>query len=108
MTGYWHVTLPVILGYIVFVIVIGIFAARVKIKARVEEWALASRGLGVFVTFFVCGSSAISAYTFLGAPGWAYATGANVFYVVAYLTLGYFTAFFLWTSFGKWVINFTL
>lgn len=94
MTPYWHVTLPMTLAYIVIALVIGVFAARGKLMARIETWAVAARGFGVFVLFFLFGAGAISAYTFLGAPGWGYSTGVNIFYVTAYLTLGYFTVFF--------------
>jgi SSS family solute:Na+ symporter len=61
---------------------------------KIEDWAVASRNLGVFVMFFLTGAGAVSAYTFLGAPGWAYSKGVPVLYVTVYLTLGYFVAFY--------------
>lgn len=92
--NYWVVLLPITLAYVFVALFLGVRSSKGKIKDQIESWAVASRSTGVFVMFFLLGAGAISAYTFLGAPGWAYSTGVPVLYVTVYLTVGYFVAYF--------------
>jgi len=94
MENYWVVLLPFTLAYVAIALILGLRAAKGQMMNKIEGWAVASRGLGVFVMFFLTGAGAVSAYTFLGAPGWAYSKGVPVLYVTIYLTLGYFVAYF--------------
>ena len=91
---YWVVLLPFTLAYVAIALFLGLRAAKGQMMKKIEGWAVASRNLGVFVMFFLTGAGAVSAYTFLGAPGWAYSKGVPVLYVTIYLTLGYFVAYF--------------
>ncbi|SVD34226.1 uncharacterized protein METZ01_LOCUS387080, partial [marine metagenome] len=54
----------------------------------VSEYAVADRGLGLFVMWFLMGGTIFSAFAFLGGPGWAYSKGAAAFYILAYAALG--------------------
>ncbi|MCF7929377.1 MAG: sodium:solute symporter family protein [Spirochaetales bacterium] len=90
----WVVLLPFTLGYVVIALFLGLRASKGQMMNKIEGWAVASRNLGIFVMFFLTGAGAVSAYTFLGSPGWAYSKGSPALYVVMYLTLGYFVAFF--------------
>ncbi|MHA1685967.1 MAG: sodium:solute symporter family protein [Candidatus Heimdallarchaeaceae archaeon] len=94
---YFTVTFIIVVVYLIMNLTVGILARRgeVEIKEKLVGWAVASRRLGMVVLFFITGAGAISAYTFLGAPGWAYSKGAPILYVVTYLTLGYFVAYFM-------------
>lgn len=92
--NYWVILLPFTLAYVAIALILGLSAAKKGAMKKLEGWAVASRGLGVFVMFFLTGAGAVSAYTFLGAPGWAYSKGVPVLYVTIYLTLGYLIAFY--------------
>mgnify|MGYP000377266241 CR=1 FL=1 len=94
---YWVITTIMTAVYLIINLFIGIMAAKgqVDIREKLVGWALASRRLGPVVMFFLIGAGAISAYTFLGAPGWAYSLGAPIAYVIAYLTLGYFVVYLM-------------
>lgn len=82
----WLVPFLITISYVAVAVFIGLKAGQGREMSRVEEWAVAGRGLGMFVSFFLVGAGGISAYTFLGAPGWAYDRGVPVLYVVVYLT----------------------
>lgn len=98
---YWIILTIMTLAYVAIALVLGIQAAKGQMMRKINDWAVASRGLGTFVMFFLTGAGAVSAYTFLGAPGWTYSKGVPVLYVVAYLTLGYFTCYFFLTRLWK-------
>jgi len=38
--------------------------------------------------YFMLGGSIFSAFSYLGAPAWAYSKGGAAFYILAYLSLG--------------------
>ncbi|WP_279580409.1 sodium:solute symporter family protein [Fodinicola feengrottensis] len=81
-------------------IALGLYSARGRGKG-LDEWSVSSRGLGtVFVWLLLAGESYTS-YSFLGAAGWSYKYGAPIFYLVAYLGVGYTVAYLvgplLWT-----------
>ncbi len=50
-----------------------------------EEWGVAGRSMGPVTLYLLIAAGSVSAYTFMGAPGWAYSKGVPVFYVAVYL-----------------------
>jgi SSS family solute:Na+ symporter len=50
-----------------------------------EEWGVAGRSMGPVTLYLLIAAGSVSAYTFMGAPGWAYSKGIAVFYVAIYL-----------------------
>ena len=50
-----------------------------------EEWGVAGRSMGPVTLYLLIAAGSVSAYTFMGAPGWAYSKGVAVFYVAIYL-----------------------
>ncbi|WIX34107.1 sodium:solute symporter family protein [Salinicola sp. JS01] len=74
------------LGYVAVALVIGLRARRGRVMDSLEEWGVAGRSMGGVTLYLLIAAGSISAYTFMGAPGWAYSKGVAVFYVVIYLS----------------------
>ncbi len=79
-------------AFIVFLIlfalvtVLGFGAARWKRGDLdlIEEWGLAGRRFGTFVTWFLLGGDLYTAYTFIAVPALVYGAGAFGFFAVPY------------------------
>ncbi len=71
------------------------FAARRRRQMDLEQWACAGRGLGLVLVWLLMAGEMFTAYTFLGASGWAYSRGAPVLYVIGYWPLGCVFGFFI-------------
>ncbi len=84
----WVVAIIAMSLYLVFAFALGILAGRGRSFYSVSEYAVADRGLGLFVMWFLMGGTIFSAFAFLGGPGWAYSKGAASFYILAYAALG--------------------
>ena len=80
----WQIALLIMTGYLAIAMVIGILAGRGQDKASVSEFTTAGRGLGLIVMWFLMGGAIFSAFSFLGAPGWAFSRGAPALYILAY------------------------
>ncbi|RKR07596.1 SSS family solute:Na+ symporter [Kushneria sinocarnis] len=80
------VALSITLTYLLVALCIGVRARGGRSMARLEEWGVAGRSMNGVVLYLLIGAGSISAYTFMGAPGWAYSKGVPVFYVVIYLS----------------------
>ncbi len=84
----WGIALVAMSAYLVFAFALGILAGRGRSHFSVSEYAVAERGLGLVVMWFLMGGTIFSAFAFLGGPGWAYSKGAAAFYILAYAALG--------------------
>lgn len=54
-----------------------------------EEWGLAGRSFGTWVTWFLLGGDLYTAYTVIAVPAALYGAGANGFFAVPYAILAY-------------------
>lgn len=88
------VALTIISIIVVLGSVVG-FSARYGRQMDLEQWACAGRGLGLVLVWLLMAGEMFTAYTFLGASGWAYSRGAPVYYVVGYWPLGCVVGFFI-------------
>lgn len=88
------VALTIISAIIVLGSLIG-FSARRRRQMDLEQWACAGRGLGLVFVWVLMAGEMFTAYTFLGASGWAYSRGAPVLYVIGYWPLGCAVGFFI-------------
>lgn len=81
--------LLITLTYVAIAMVIGLRARGVRANRAdmnsLEEWGVAGRSMGPVTLYLLIAAGSVSAYTFMGAPGWAYAKGVAVFYVAIYL-----------------------
>nr|WP_163502030.1 hypothetical protein [Halomonas socia] len=83
MTSPWP--LLITLTYVAIAMVIGLRARGGRRMNSLEEWGVAGRSMGPVTLYLLIAAGSVSAYTFMGAPGWAYAKGVAVFYVAVYL-----------------------
>lgn len=72
-------------GYIAIAMTIGLAARGRRSMNSLEEWGVAGRSMGPVTLYLLIAAGSVSAYTFMGAPGWAWAKGVPVLYVVIYL-----------------------
>ena len=77
---------------VLFVLVTGVgFAAarwrRADGHDAPDEWGLAGRGFGTFITWFLLGGDLYTAYTFIAVPALVFGSGSIGFFAVAYTIL---------------------
>jgi solute:Na+ symporter, SSS family len=75
-----------------FVTVLGFVAARWRRPDKpqdLEEWGLGGRAFGNWVTWFLLGGDAYTAYTFVAVPALVYAVGAGGFFAVPFAVIVY-------------------
>lgn len=82
----WVIGFLITVVYVFIALGLGFSAGLGRRMSSIEEWGVGGRSMGPLVTYLLLGAGSISAYTFLGAPGWAYSKGVPVLYVVVYLT----------------------
>ncbi|CAM0556424.1 sodium:solute symporter family protein [Vreelandella titanicae] len=78
--------LLITLTYVAIAMVIGLRARAGRSMNSLEEWGVAGRSMGPVTLYLLIAAGSVSAYTFMGAPGWAYSKGVAVFYVAIYLS----------------------
>ena len=83
---------------VLFVLVTGVgFAAarwrRADDMMHLNEWGLAGRGFGMFISWFLLGGDTFTAYTFIAVPALVFASGAIGFYAVSYAIMAFPIAF---------------
>lgn len=93
-TAALHTTaLAVFCFFFLLVTVIGFWAARwrrpVEGIASLEEWGLAGRSFGTWVTWFLIGGDLYTAYTVIAVPAALYGAGAMGFFAVPYAVIAY-------------------
>lgn len=64
-------------------LIVGLAAKR-KEALNIEEYFVASEGFGVIILWFMLAAGWLSAFAFLGGPGWAFSRGAPSFYIIIY------------------------
>ncbi len=71
------------------VTLIGFAAARWRRAslAHLDEWGLAGRSFGTWLTWFLIGGDIYTAYTFIAVPAAMFGTGSAGFFAFAYTTL---------------------
>ena len=76
-----------------FVTVAGFWAARWRRPMAgmhtLEEWGLAGRSFGTWITWFLIGGDIYTAYTVIAVPAAVYGAGASGFFALAYTVLVY-------------------
>ncbi|MGD6840859.1 sodium:solute symporter family transporter, partial [Bacillus thuringiensis] len=62
---------------------------------------MAGGGLGLVVMWFLMGGAVFSAFSFLGAPGWAYSKGAPALYILTYTAFAILPWYIIGPKIGK-------
>ena len=81
----WVPAFIVMCAYAGIIIFTGIIAGGKLDMKKNENWGTAGKSLGTATMYFTLGAGAVSAYTFMGSPGWSFTKGAPVMYVIVYL-----------------------
>ncbi|MED1796967.1 sodium:solute symporter family protein [Brevibacillus nitrificans] len=89
-----NITLVIIFGVLLLAICLAILSKKGK-EMNLEEWSVGGRNLGSALVFFLVAGEMYTTFTLLGGSGWAYGKGGPSFYIMAYLSLEYIMAFFL-------------
>jgi SSS family solute:Na+ symporter len=89
-----HTTaLAVFCFFFLFVTVAGFWAARWRRPLAgmhsLEEWGLAGRSFGTWITWFLIGGDLYTAYTVIAVPALLYGSGAPGFFAVPYAVIAY-------------------
>jgi SSS family solute:Na+ symporter len=89
----WVVPFAMTIAYTVITVILGIAAKGKLDMSELGNWGVSGNTMGALIIFFLIGAGQISAFTFMGAPGWALSRGVAAFYVVVYLALMNFTIY---------------
>ena len=74
----WIVVLGIIVGYSILCLLLGFQGWRVG-KVSIEDFIVGGRQMGFIVLYFTYTATFMSAFAFLGAPGWIYSRGISFF-----------------------------
>ncbi len=88
------IAVVVIFGIVLLASALGFYAGARR-KMDLEQWTVAGRSFGLIFMWLLMAGEIYTAFTFLGASGWAYSHGGATLYVLAYGTLGYVVSFFI-------------
>src|SRR6201992_2371096 len=87
------IALAIFCFFFLFVTVAGFWAARWRRPAAgmhsLEEWGLAGRSFGTWISWFLIGGDLYTAYTVIAVPAAMYGAGAMSFFAVPYAVLIY-------------------
>ncbi len=78
-----NITVIIIFGWLALNLIVGLAAKR-KETLNIEEYFVASKGFGLIILWFTLAAGWLSAFAFLGGPGWAFSRGAPSFYIIIY------------------------
>ncbi|MEM6787020.1 MAG: sodium:solute symporter family protein [Myxococcota bacterium] len=94
MSASASVVVAVAIAYLALSLGVGLWPSR-RASASAEGYVAGDRSLGLLVMYFITGATIFSSFAFLGAPGFAYAKGTAVFYILGYGALGFVPFYFL-------------
>jgi len=88
------IVVAVAVAYLALSLAVGLAPSR-KSSDSAEGFVAGDRSLGLLVMYFITGATIFSSFAFLGAPGFAYAKGTAVFYILGYGALGFVPFYFM-------------
>lgn len=74
--------------YLVVALGVGLWGRGQADQDTTEGFIAGDRRIGLLVLYFIMGASILSAFAFLGGPGWAYSRGAAALYILVYTGFG--------------------
>ncbi len=89
-------TFTIVVILFLLVTLIGFAAARWRRAdnmLHLNEWGLAGRGFGTFITWFLLGGDLYTAYTFIAVPALVFGSGSIGFFAVSYTIMAFPIAF---------------
>lgn len=97
----WQIALIIMIAYLVIALIVGMMAGRGRDSGSLDEFAVAGGKLSLFVMWFLMGGAVFSAFSFLGAPGWAYSKGAPSLYIITYTAFAILPWYIIGPKIGK-------
>jgi SSS family solute:Na+ symporter len=88
------VALAVISGIVATGSFVGFYAGSHR-KMDLEQWIVGGRGFGMLLVWMLMAGEIYTAFTFLGACGWAYSKGGPALYILGYAPLMYVVSFYI-------------
>ncbi|MBV1707675.1 MAG: sodium:solute symporter family protein [Hyphomicrobiales bacterium] len=89
-----NAALPILALFTLLALALGLSARRGH-DMGLEGWAVGSRGFGPILVFLLLAGEIYTTFTFLGASGFSYGSGAPAYYIIAYGALAYVLGYFL-------------
>jgi solute:Na+ symporter, SSS family len=89
-------TFTIVVVLFLFVTFLGFAASRWRRAdnmMHLNEWGLAGRGFGTFITWFLLGGDLYTAYTFIAVPALVFGSGSIGFFAVSYTIMAFPIAF---------------
>ncbi|WP_461145928.1 sodium:solute symporter family protein [Salinifilum aidingensis] len=83
------VAVGILAAFVLGAVVLGLLSLRGRDKRDLAEWSVGGRSLGVVFIFMLMAGETYTSFSYLGAAGWSYEYGMPVFYLVAYLAIGF-------------------
>ncbi|MBD1382492.1 sodium:solute symporter family protein [Metabacillus arenae] len=97
----WQIALFMMIAYLVIALIVGVLAGRGRDGGSLDEFAVAGGKLSLFVMWFLMGGAVFSAFSFLGAPGWAFSKGAPALYIITYTAFAILPWYIIGPKIGK-------
>jgi solute:Na+ symporter, SSS family len=88
----------VALGIVAIIIAVAVITGLVGAHSKLRdpsEFLVAGRSLGALLLWLLLAGEIYTAFTFLGAAGWAYGKGAPVYYILCYGPVAYIVGYFV-------------
>lgn len=83
------VSVGILAVFILGAVALGLLSLRGRDKNDLAEWSVGGRSLGTVFVFMLMAGETYTSFSYLGAAGWSYEYGMPVFYLVAYLAIGF-------------------
>ncbi|MGP4020472.1 sodium:solute symporter family protein [Saccharopolyspora sp. 5N708] len=89
MSSNTAVSVGIFAAFMLATVALGLLSLRGRGRANLAEWSVGGRSLGVVLIFVLMAGETYTSFSYLGAAGWSYDYGMPVFYVLAYLAIGF-------------------
>lgn len=89
MNGNAVVSVGIFTIFVLGAVALGLLALRGRDTSNLAEWTVGGRSLGTVLIFVLMAGETYTSFSYLGAAGWSYDYGMPVFYLVAYLAIGF-------------------
>ncbi|MBB5155268.1 sodium:solute symporter family protein [Saccharopolyspora phatthalungensis] len=89
MSANAEVSVGIFAAFMLAAVVLGLLSLRGRDRANLAEWSIGDRGLDVVLIFVLMAGETYTSFSYLGAAGWSYNYGMPVFYLLAYLAIGF-------------------
>ncbi|WP_433869921.1 sodium:solute symporter family protein [Saccharopolyspora sp. CA-218241] len=83
------ISVGILAAFLLAAVALGLLSLRGRDRANLAEWSVGGRSLGIVLIFVLMAGETYTSFSYLGAAGWSYDYGMPVFYLIAYLAIGF-------------------